>query len=137
MSQPSDPRGSISTSQRPWGGFEQFTLNEPTTVKIITVQPGQRLSLQTHEQRGELWQVLDGTFEITLDDEVFPAAKDDRIWVARGARHRMHNTGETPARILEIAYGTFDEDDIVRIEETRPLSKDKHFRLVDIIEKAR
>lgn len=27
--------------------------------------------------------------------------------------------------------------DLVRIEETRPLSKDKHFRLVDIIEKAR
>ena len=27
--------------------------------------------------------------------------------------------------------------DLVVIEETRPLSKDKHFRLVDIIEKAR
>ena len=27
--------------------------------------------------------------------------------------------------------------DLVRIEETRPLSKDKHFRLVEIIEKAR
>lgn len=27
--------------------------------------------------------------------------------------------------------------DLVRIEETRPLSKDKHFRLVEIIEKAK
>ena len=27
--------------------------------------------------------------------------------------------------------------DLVRIEETRPLSKDKHFRLIEIIEKAR
>ena len=27
--------------------------------------------------------------------------------------------------------------DLVLIEETRPLSKDKHFRLVDILEKAR
>ena len=27
--------------------------------------------------------------------------------------------------------------DFVRIEETRPLSKDKHFRLVEIIEKAK
>lgn len=27
--------------------------------------------------------------------------------------------------------------DYVRIEETRPLSKDKHFRLVEIVEKAR
>ncbi|WP_046204929.1 30S ribosomal protein S17 [Corynebacterium argentoratense] len=27
--------------------------------------------------------------------------------------------------------------DLVRIEETHPLSKDKHFRLVEIVEKAR
>ncbi|MDN5582245.1 MAG: 30S ribosomal protein S17, partial [Corynebacterium sp.] len=27
--------------------------------------------------------------------------------------------------------------DLVRIEETRPLSKDKHFRLLEIIEKAK
>lgn len=27
--------------------------------------------------------------------------------------------------------------DLVRIEETRPLSKDKHFRLLEIVEKAR
>ena len=27
--------------------------------------------------------------------------------------------------------------DLVRIAETRPLSKDKHFRLVEIIEKAK
>ena len=27
--------------------------------------------------------------------------------------------------------------DRVRIEETRPLSKDKHFRLLDVVEKAR
>ncbi|WIM68090.1 30S ribosomal protein S17 [Corynebacterium breve] len=27
--------------------------------------------------------------------------------------------------------------DLVRIEETRPLSKDKHFRLIEIVEKAR
>ena len=27
--------------------------------------------------------------------------------------------------------------DLVRIEETRPLSKDKHFRLIEIVEKAK
>ena len=32
---------------------------------------------------------------------------------------------------------TAGNGDLVLIEETRPLSKDKHFRLVDIIEKAR
>lgn len=33
--------------------------------------------------------------------------------------------------------GTAGVGDRVRIEETRPLSKDKHFRLLDIVEKAR
>ena len=32
---------------------------------------------------------------------------------------------------------TAGNGDLVLIEETRPLSKDKHFRLVEIIEKAR
>ncbi|MEK7117452.1 MAG: mannose-6-phosphate isomerase, partial [Patescibacteria group bacterium] len=35
--------------QRPWGGFERFTKNERTTVKILTLNPEQEFSLQEHE----------------------------------------------------------------------------------------
>lgn len=112
-----DPRGSIVTSRRPWGGFEQLSFNESTTVKVITVSPGHRLSLQTHARRAELWQVLDGPLEVTVGDETWTAATDERVWVPLGARHRMHNPGEEPARVLEIAWGDFDEDDIVRLED--------------------
>ncbi len=28
------------TVSKPWGGFDQFTLNERSTVKIVTVLPG-------------------------------------------------------------------------------------------------
>jgi len=31
--------------KKPWGKFEQYTHNMPSTVKIITVQPGGVLSL--------------------------------------------------------------------------------------------
>ena len=40
------------SSERPWGHFDQFATNEPVTVKIITVEPGHRLSLQRHHLRG-------------------------------------------------------------------------------------
>ncbi len=30
--------------QRPWGDFRQFVSNKTVTVKIITVEPGHRLS---------------------------------------------------------------------------------------------
>jgi mannose-6-phosphate isomerase len=102
---------------RPWGRFQQFTHNEPVTVKTITVDPGQRLSLQRHGVRSELWQVLDGPLDITVDDRHWSAASGELVWVARGAVHRIGNSGAEPGRILEIAFGHFDEDDIERLED--------------------
>lgn len=117
MSNLPDPRGSIVVSHRPWGRFEQFTSNEPTTVKVVTVEPGHRLSLQTHEHRGEFWQVLDGPLDVTVDNASWAAQTGEKVWVPPGAVHRMGNSGTTPARVLEIGYGDFDEADIVRLED--------------------
>lgn len=107
----------VFVSERPWGKFEQFTLNEQTTVKIITVEPGQRLSLQRHEHRGEFWKVLDGPMDIEVDGKAWTAASGETIWCPQGGTHRMGNSSQVPARILEIAYGTFDEDDIERLQD--------------------
>ena len=35
----------------------------------------------------------------------------------QGARHRMGNSGTAAGRLLEIAFGTFDEGDIERLED--------------------
>jgi mannose-6-phosphate isomerase len=104
-------------SERPWGQFEQFTLNEKTTVKIITVAPGGRLSLQRHSHRGEFWKVVDGPMDIEVGDRSWSAAAGENIWVPQGSTHRIGNSGTSPTRILEIAYGEFDEDDIERLED--------------------
>lgn len=112
-----DPRESVVLDVRPWGGFEQFALNEQVTVKIITVDPGKRLSLQRHESRGELWVVLDVPLDVTVDDRTWSAAPGERVWVPQGALHRLGNSGEKTGRILEVAHGHFDEDDIERLED--------------------
>ena len=52
--------------ERPWGTFEQYAFNQPVTVSLMTVQPGQRLSLQAHSGRAELWIVLDEGAEVRL-----------------------------------------------------------------------
>ena len=103
--------------ERPWGRFQQFTHNEAVTVKTITVEPGRRLSLQRHRVRSELWQVLDGPLDITVDGRHWSAPPGELVWVARGAVHRIGNSGAEPGRILEIAFGHFDEDDIERLED--------------------
>lgn len=104
-------------SVRPWGNFQQFTLNEPATVKVITVDPGARLSLQTHDRRAEFWQVLDAEIDVTVGDRTWSAQPGEQVWVPQGVLHRMTNSGDHPSRVLEIGYGLFDEDDIIRIED--------------------
>jgi mannose-6-phosphate isomerase-like protein (cupin superfamily) len=112
-----DPRVGIFTEHRPWGNFQQLVSNERVTVKIITVQPGHRLSLQTHDHRGEFWQVLDVPIEVTVDERTWSAAPGEAVWVPCHAVHRMANKGDQPGRLLEIAFGDFDEADIVRLED--------------------
>jgi mannose-6-phosphate isomerase len=109
-------REKIFVSRRPWGNFRQFTLNEPTTVKVITVEAGQQLSLQTHELRDELWIVLDDGIRVQVGDDVIDAAVGDEFVIPRRTKHRISSRGPT-ARILEVAFGKFDEDDIVRLED--------------------
>ena len=112
-----DPRDRLFTARRPWGHFDQLVSNAPVSVKIITVEPGRRLSLQRHSQRGELWCILDVPMDVLLEAGSWRAAPGETVWVPRGAVHRLGNPGSTPGRVLEVAFGTFDEDDIERLAD--------------------
>jgi mannose-6-phosphate isomerase len=116
-SQPPAPPFGELVDERPWGKFEQFSLNQSSTVKIITVAPGRRLSLQRHEHRDELWVVLDGELVVHQDGVERTVGRDGRVWLPRGTDHRVANPGDEPRRFLEVAFGHFDEDDIERIED--------------------
>ncbi len=111
-----DPRERILEDHRPWGRFRQYTANEPTTVKVITVAAGQRLSLQRHAHRDELWVALDDGLEVRVGDQVISAAEGDEFYVPRGTIHRV-GAPHARARFLEVAFGTFEEDDIERLDD--------------------
>lgn len=102
--------------RRPWGQFMQFTLNQPTTVKILTVSAGQQLSLQYHNHRTEQWYVLSGTGYAIIGDTRQNLQVGQIYVVPEQAPHRIH--ADTDVQILEVAFGVFDEQDIVRIEDS-------------------
>ena len=102
--------------ERPWGIFEQFTENEKSTVKIITVNPGQAFSLQYHEHREECWRVISGEGTITIGEDKFPVQVGAEFDIKPGTKHQVE-AGEIPVVILEISLGDFSEDDIVRIKD--------------------
>ena len=67
---------------------------------------------------------MNKTIVVELEDRKQPALYGKIM--RRNSRVKVHDENETAG-----------VGDRVRIEETRPLSKDKHFRLVEIIEKAK
>jgi mannose-6-phosphate isomerase-like protein (cupin superfamily) len=102
---------------RPWGKFEQFTQNEVSTVKIITVEPGQRLSLQQHALRSEYWYILQGTGLIHLSGTEREVFGGDEVSIPVNAVHRITAVQGSSLKFLEIGFGTFDEGDITRLED--------------------
>lgn len=111
-----DPREHIVEDARPWGRFRQYAHNQNVTVKVIEVHAGEKLSLQRHGQRDELWVVLDAGLVIEIGDDTVTADRGDEFLIPRGTTHRVSG-GETGGRFLEVAFGEFDEDDIERLED--------------------
>lgn len=111
---------------RPWGSFSQYANNQDVTVSLMTVKPNQRLSLQSHTARAELWIVMDNNAIIQVDDEIIHANAGDEIWIPKGAKHRLSSGGETTVRVLEVAFGNWQIEDITRYDDdySRPAEGD-------------
>ena len=106
---------------RPWGNYLVIYEDEKCKVKRIIVDPGQQLSLQSHEYRDELWKLISGQWEIAL--QYYPYRDNPlryydyayNAYIPRKAKHRIRNTGKEPLVIIEIQTGlSFDENDIIR-----------------------
>lgn len=104
------------TEERPWGRFEEFCRNDACTVKIITVNAGEELSLQYHNHRDEFWKVIKGNPKLVIGDKTINATEGDEFFVLKGTKHRI-SAGKDMVRVLEVSFGKFDENDIVRLED--------------------
>ena len=102
--------------KKPWGQFDQFTHNENTTVKILYVNRGGSLSLQKHDHRSEFWRVIAGHPIVTVGEEAKMTNPGDEFIIEKLQSHRLE-AKDDDVQVLEIAYGDFDENDIVRLDD--------------------
>jgi mannose-1-phosphate guanylyltransferase / mannose-6-phosphate isomerase len=103
---------------RPWGSYDSIDNGTRHQVKRITVNPGSKLSLQSHFHRAEHWVVVSGTARITVDDNVGIYAENESVYIPLGATHRLENPGRIPLDLIEVQSGSYlGEDDIVRYED--------------------
>lgn len=102
--------------KKPWGQFEQFSHNEISTVKVLSVNHSNSLSLQYHNHRTEFWRILSGHPLVTVGEKTTLANPGDEFIIENKQLHRLEVQNDD-AQVLEIAYGNFDEGDIIRIQD--------------------
>ncbi len=104
--------------ERPWGNFEVMKNESHFKSKIIQVEPGERLSYQSHQKRSEHWIIVRGRPEITINDAVKICEPGEHVFIPQGAKHRVANPTDSMVEFIEIQVGEyFGEDDIQRHQD--------------------
>ena len=136
-----DPPRNVQIFRSPWGCGEILADRENCSVRVLTIEAGQKLSFQRHLCRDEFFVALDdevgfdlsGT-EFSPDEEInefdpriraVTLNKGDYFLVPRGIWHRSR-APRNCVRLLEIGFGIYDEkNDIERKFDMYGRSKKK------------
>lgn len=104
---------------RPWGFYKTTVMNDYFQSKVISVLPGQSLSLQSHNRREEYWIVAHGEGKVIIGESVINVSVGSSLFIPKGCKHRLTNTQKEKRLILtEVQIGDyFGEDDIIRYED--------------------
>lgn len=110
-------------TERPWGYYRVLHENGPQVkLKELTVDPGKRLSMQRHKDRGEIWFVAEGIATLYNIDERSTDCelagnynKFQTLFISKNQWHQLSNETDQPLKIIEIQYGDrCTEEDIER-----------------------
>ena len=106
------------TSYRPWGSYTILEEGSRYKIKRVVVNPGEKLSLQTHSHRSEHWVVVKGTAKVTIGEKEIFIHENESAYVPKSTLHRLENAGKIPAEIIEVQNGEYlEEDDIERFDD--------------------
>jgi len=102
--------------EKPWGSVRSYTMNQTSSVRMITIEAGQETSEHFHQLRDEMLVVLDDGVSVKVGDAVHVAKSGDEFVVPAEQVHRIIG-GSSRGRVLEVAYGYTTEDDNHRVAD--------------------
>lgn len=106
------------TVYRPWGFYTVLNQGKGFQTKLIHVNVGQKLSVQSHNHRSEHWVLLSGKALVLLEGEEHILNPGRSIDIPLKAIHSLQNPYEEDLEIIEVQMGELlIEEDIVRYED--------------------
>ena len=106
--------------ERRWGSYrvlDSTTYSDGcmSLTKVIQIKSGRYISYQIHNNREEVWTVVDGEGVVVLDGERRNVSRGDVVVINQGQKHAIKAT--TDLQIVEVQMGSsLVEEDIERFE---------------------
>jgi mannose-6-phosphate isomerase-like protein (cupin superfamily) len=91
---------------------------------LMTLQPGEEIGAEVHEDRDQFFRIEQGTGVIDIDGAENRVEDDFAVIVPAGARHNVRNTGSSPLRLYTI-YGPPEHKDGI-VQSTKQEADRRH-----------
>ena len=106
------------TEKRIWGEYEVLDIRgeqgRSSLTKHLLIKAGEHISYQRHQNRSEVWTVIEGTGMVVIDGVVRDVERGDVVSIACGRKHGIKAI--TDLHIIEVQIGDeLTEEDIERI----------------------
>lgn len=104
--------------KRPWGFYRVIARGKNYASKVIHVNSGERLSVQSHNYRSEHWVVACGSAQVLIGDKEIILNVGQSIDIPIKTIHSLCNPTKNDLEIIELQMGEIiSEDDIIRYSD--------------------
>lgn len=103
--------------KKPWGGYQVLEEHPGYWLKKLFIEKGEQISLQSHNNRSEIWVVLEGKIRVQKDNDFYILQKGGYILIKIDKKEKHRIYGLTKATVLEVAFGQPTEEDIIRYKD--------------------
>ena len=81
-------------AEKSWGSFTIIDAGKDSLTIKIKLLPGHELKYHSHDRRDEVWTVLRGEGEVTLDSLHFTVKPGDTVKLPRGTKHTIKRSAD-------------------------------------------
>jgi mannose-6-phosphate isomerase-like protein (cupin superfamily) len=97
---------------------------EHLQLVVMTLQPGDEIGSEVHEDRDQFFRIEEGRGTIDIDDNSYDVVDGSGVIVPAGARHNVRNTGEELLKLYTL-YGPPEHKDGV-VQSTKAEADKRH-----------
>ena len=93
----------VHFAEKSWGEFCIIDVEKHSLTIRVTLLTGRSMSYHSHEYRDEVWTVISGSGQVTLDGEKRQVGPGDVVRIPAGCRHKVQ--ADTRLQMIEVQLG--------------------------------